>query len=310
MAVVSVAAGWGVLVSELVAAGCGGTRRGRGRVVGAHGGRRPTVPTIAVSASTRALTHPTLARLRFILSYLQPPRSSSRVSRQLPPRLGRVPRRWNATTSGAGSRLKHRNRRGVPETRHCGRRARRAVFTPDPGVVAARVRSRNHGDRGVRRMSVRRVMGTETEFGISVPGQPQANPMVASSRVVNAYAGVHAAGPSRALGLRGGVAAARRPRLRHVPPGGRPQPAHRRGPRAGQRDPHQRRPALRRPRPPGVLHARVHQPARHRAVGQGGGAGRARRVPVRRAAPARATSCSTRTTPTTRAPPTAATRTT
>ncbi len=32
-------------------------------------------------------------------------------------------------------------------------------------------------------------MGTETEFGISVVGQPMANPMVASSRVVNAYAG-------------------------------------------------------------------------------------------------------------------------
>jgi proteasome accessory factor PafA2 len=38
-------------------------------------------------------------------------------------------------------------------------------------------------------MSVRRVMGTETEFGISVQGQPAANPMVASSQVVNAYAG-------------------------------------------------------------------------------------------------------------------------
>src|SRR5689334_1834781 len=38
-------------------------------------------------------------------------------------------------------------------------------------------------------MSVRRVMGTETEFGISVQGQPGANPMVASSQVVNAYAG-------------------------------------------------------------------------------------------------------------------------
>jgi len=31
-------------------------------------------------------------------------------------------------------------------------------------------------------------MGTETEFGISVQGQPTANPMVASSQVVNAYA--------------------------------------------------------------------------------------------------------------------------
>jgi proteasome accessory factor A len=31
-------------------------------------------------------------------------------------------------------------------------------------------------------------MGTEVEYGISVQGQPLANPMVASSQVVNAYA--------------------------------------------------------------------------------------------------------------------------
>ena len=37
-------------------------------------------------------------------------------------------------------------------------------------------------------MSVRRVMGTETEYGISVSGQPHANPMVAATRLVNAYA--------------------------------------------------------------------------------------------------------------------------
>src|SRR6476660_9824575 len=37
-------------------------------------------------------------------------------------------------------------------------------------------------------MSVRRVVGTETEFGISVQGQPTANPMVASSQIVNSYA--------------------------------------------------------------------------------------------------------------------------
>ena len=35
---------------------------------------------------------------------------------------------------------------------------------------------------------MRRVMGTEVEYGISVVGQPLANPMVASSQVVNAYA--------------------------------------------------------------------------------------------------------------------------
>jgi Pup amidohydrolase len=43
-------------------------------------------------------------------------------------------------------------------------------------------------------MSVRRIMGVETEYGISVPGQPQANAMVASSQIVNAYAGSVSAG--------------------------------------------------------------------------------------------------------------------
>jgi proteasome accessory factor A len=37
-------------------------------------------------------------------------------------------------------------------------------------------------------MSVRRVMGTETEFGVTVQGSPTANAMVTSSQVVNAYA--------------------------------------------------------------------------------------------------------------------------
>ncbi|ADD44108.1 depupylase/deamidase Dop [Stackebrandtia nassauensis] len=36
-------------------------------------------------------------------------------------------------------------------------------------------------------MTVRRIMGTEVEYGISVPGQPGANPMVSSSQIVNAY---------------------------------------------------------------------------------------------------------------------------
>lgn len=36
-------------------------------------------------------------------------------------------------------------------------------------------------------MTVRRIMGTEIEYGISVPGQPGANPMVSSSQIVNAY---------------------------------------------------------------------------------------------------------------------------
>ncbi|WP_298324100.1 depupylase/deamidase Dop [Haloactinopolyspora sp.] len=37
-------------------------------------------------------------------------------------------------------------------------------------------------------MSVRRIMGIETEYGISVPSNPAANSMLASSQVVNAYA--------------------------------------------------------------------------------------------------------------------------
>src|SRR6187200_1820974 len=37
-------------------------------------------------------------------------------------------------------------------------------------------------------MTVRRIMGTETEFGVSVLGTPSANPMLASSQVVNGYA--------------------------------------------------------------------------------------------------------------------------
>jgi proteasome accessory factor PafA2 len=37
-------------------------------------------------------------------------------------------------------------------------------------------------------MSVQRVMGSETEFGISVPGHPNANAMLTSSQIVNAYA--------------------------------------------------------------------------------------------------------------------------
>ena len=36
-------------------------------------------------------------------------------------------------------------------------------------------------------MTTRRIMGIETEYGVSVPGQPSANHMVSSSLVVNAY---------------------------------------------------------------------------------------------------------------------------
>jgi len=37
-------------------------------------------------------------------------------------------------------------------------------------------------------MTVRRVMGIETEYGICAPGDPHANPMVLSGTVVTAYA--------------------------------------------------------------------------------------------------------------------------
>jgi Pup amidohydrolase len=47
-------------------------------------------------------------------------------------------------------------------------------------------------------MSVRRVMGIETEYGIVVPGQPGANAMVTSSQVVNAYQAATAARARRA----------------------------------------------------------------------------------------------------------------
>ena len=156
-------------------------------------------------------------------------------------------------------------------------------------------------------MTVRRVMGIETEYGISVPGHPNANAMLTSSQIVNAYA---AAIGSRARRARWDFEEENPLRdargLRPRPRGRRPQPAHRRGHRPGQRHPHQRRPALRRPRPPRVLRARGHQPARRRALGQGRRArhGRGRRA-RRRRSPAPSRSTSTRTTPTTRAPPTA-----
>ncbi|MGI8535261.1 MAG: depupylase/deamidase Dop [Mycobacteriales bacterium] len=47
-------------------------------------------------------------------------------------------------------------------------------------------------------MTTRRVMGIETEYGVSVPGQAGVNAMVASSQVVNGYASGMADGPPRA----------------------------------------------------------------------------------------------------------------
>ncbi len=47
-------------------------------------------------------------------------------------------------------------------------------------------------------MTVRRVMGIETEYGISVPGDPLANPMVLSGHVVHAYASAQGLPAARA----------------------------------------------------------------------------------------------------------------
>ena len=171
-------------------------------------------------------------------------------------------------------------------------------LTPRPGLVgSSHERTADHGHRGrVRHLGA----GPARR-------QPDGRVLPGGQRLRD----VDHQGAPGPVGLRGGVAAARRAWLRHVAPGGRPQPAHRRGPRPRQRHPHQRRPAVRRPRAPRVLHARGHLAAGHRAVGQGGGAGHARRLPGGRAgARGRRRSCSTRTTPTTRARRTAPTRTT
>ena len=126
-------------------------------------------------------------------------------------------------------------------------------------------------------MSVRRVMGTETEYGISVPGQPGANAMVTSSQVVNAY---HAASAARARRARwdfeeeNPLRDARGFDLAREVADPTQLTDEDLGP--GQRHPDQRGPALRRPRAPGVLHAGVHQPAGRGDLGQGRRAGHGR----------------------------------
>ncbi|MEX2290505.1 MAG: depupylase/deamidase Dop [Mycobacteriales bacterium] len=46
-------------------------------------------------------------------------------------------------------------------------------------------------------MTTRRVMGIETEYGVSVPGQPASGAMIASSQIVNGWASGMAEGPAR-----------------------------------------------------------------------------------------------------------------
>ena len=122
---------------------------------------------------------------------------------------------------------------------------------------------------------MQRIIGTEVEYGISSPSDPTANPILTSTQAVLAYAAAagHPARQAHPVGLRGGVAAARRPRIRPEPVGGPAADRRRRRGRRGQHDPDQRRAALRRPRPPGVLGARVHRPDGRGDLGQGGRAG-------------------------------------
>ena len=95
----------------------------------------------------------------------------------------------------------------------------------------------------------------------------------------------HPAGQAHPVGLRGGIAAARRPRLRPEPVGGPAAGGGRRRGRRGQHDPDQRRAAVRRPRPSGVFGARVHRPAGRGDLGQGRRAGDGgRRAPRRQRA--------------------------
>ena len=143
-----------------------------------------------------------------------------------------------------------------PGARTVARRSTLDVWASE--VRRGHERSTDHGDRGrVRHLRAR-------------PGrrQPDGHLVAGGQRLRRASrAEPRRTGP---LGLRGGVAAARRPRLhllrRRVRPRGR---ARRRGPRPGQRDTDQRSTPLRRPRAPGVQHPGVHQPARHRPLGQG-----------------------------------------
>src|ERR1051326_9058357 len=67
------------------------------------------------------------------------------------------------------------------------------VHTPSGFASHPQKPCTRHCHRSVQRnkvagMSVWRIMGTETEYGISVPGNPGANAMLISSQIVNSYA--------------------------------------------------------------------------------------------------------------------------
>ena len=108
-------------------------------------------------------------------------------------------------------------------------------------------------------MALPKVCGIETEYGIVVRGAEN-NPVSASSLLINAYV-VGDVAQGR-MGLRGRAPGQRRPRVlarRRARPRGRDD--------TRQRGAHQRRPLLRRPRPPRDLHPRGVDRSRGRASG-------------------------------------------
>src|SRR6266540_898697 len=105
-------------------------------------------------------------------------------------------------------------------------------------------------------MAITKVMGIETEYGITVPGSPDSNPVLASSLLVNAFSG-------RGRKVRWDYE--EESPLRDARAGG----AQRGRPWPGQRDPDQRGTLLRRPRPPGVLLAGVPGPSHAGRLRQG-----------------------------------------
>lgn len=72
----------------------------------------------------------------------------------------------------------------MDERIQCGREIPTVPFPPDPVVAIDPL----HTHAYPVTVGVQRVMGIETEYGISVPGHPNMNAMMLSSQVVNAYA--------------------------------------------------------------------------------------------------------------------------
>ena len=135
-------------------------------------------------------------------------------------------------------------------------------------------------------MAIQKVLGIETEYGIVVRGG-ESNPIAASSVLINAYVQdlARAARPP-APPRSAGTSRTSQPGndARGFSADGHDAARGRDPPR--QRGAHQRRPLLRRPRPPRAVHARVRRPAVDRRVRPGRRAdpaavdGRGRRDPA------------------------------